>query len=398
MKKLMIYTNHYFPETFRINALSDKFSEDWDVSVVTQVPNYPSGNFFSGYSNFKKRHEVIRDVEVIRLPVIPRKQSSIILFLNYISYIVSTFFFGLFTRRKIDHVFVYATSPIFLSWSALRVAKRNKVKSTLYLLDLWPESLTKSLNINNKFIIKRLEKMTLKIYHRFDTIIIGSDSFKESLINRGIEEAKIVHIPQHADEILETPLSIPKKGDRLEIVFAGNIGTAQGLETLVESIEILDKTAFRNVHITVVGDGRNKDNIQNIIKEKQLQSYFTFIGRVPFEEVKDYLSKGHFSYVSLIDESPFNLTLPAKVQSYMAYGVPILACASGEIPNLIKSVKCGVCSAYDAQELANTIREISEYSDKQLIDMGYNGHRYSLEHFSLDKINEQFKKIMKEGI
>lgn len=394
----MIFTNHYYPETFRINALSEKFSADWDISVVTQVPNYPSGNFFSGYSNFKNRTEYRNDVEIIRLPVIPRKQSSLMLFLNYISYTTSTFFFGLFTRRTVDHVFVYATSPIFLSWSALRIAKKNKVKSTLYLLDLWPESLTMSLKIKNKFIIKRLDKMTQKIYQRFDNIIVSSESFKQSLIERGIDECKISHIPQHADELLEKPLEIKEIKDKVNIVFAGNIGTAQGLDTLVDSISHLDKEGFKNVHVTLVGDGRNRCYIERLIKDEQLEEYFTIVGRVPFEEVKDYLAQSHFSYVSLIDEVPLNQTLPAKVQSYMSYGVPILACASGEIPKIIEQSQCGVYSEFDSIALADKIKEISTYNHEQLTLMGYNGYKYSQEHFDLNKISADFEKIMKEGI
>ncbi len=398
MKKLMIFTNHFYPETFRINALAETFTKDWDVSVITQVPNYPKGDFFDGYGNFKNKHETRNNIEITRLPVIPRKNNSIMLFLNYISYIVSTFFFGMFTRKKADHVYVYVTSPIFLCWSALRIAKRNKVESTLYLLDLWPESLTSSLNINNKFIVKRLEKMTLKIYKRFDNIIVGSESFIDDLHERGLDRSKMTHIPQHADEILERPVNLPKMADTIKIVFAGNIGTAQGLETLVESVEILDHQNFKNVHITIVGDGRNKDNIIKMVKEKNLESYFTFVDRVPFEEVKHYLSENHFAYVSLQDKNPLNKTLPAKVQSYMAYGIPILGCANGEIPKVINKVQCGVCSDNNASDLANLIKDISKLSQEEYTTMSYNGHRYSEEHFSLETISEAFLRIMKEGI
>ncbi len=398
MKKLMVFTNHYDPEIFRINALSKEFSKSWDLSVITQVPNYPQGSFFHGYSNFKKRKEIKDNIEIIRLPVIPRKRNSIMLMLNYISYVISSFFFGVFTKRKVDHVFAYVTSPIFISWSALRVAKRNKVKASLYLLDLWPDSLIMALNIKNKFIIKRLEKLSIKIYNRFDTIIVSSESFMDALEEKGIERGKMKHIPQHADEISEHPLDIVKRENSFNIVFTGNLGTAQGLELLIDSIEVLKQEQIENVHVTLVGDGRNKDNLEALVNEKDLSSYFSFVGRVPFEEVKDYLSQNHVAYLSLKDINPLNKTLPAKAQSYTAYGMPILGCGDGEIEQFIKKVDCGLWSQNNSQELSKTIKKMMTLSDEELHRLGYNGHRYSKENYTLDKISKDFMDIMKEGL
>ena len=177
--KLVIFTNHYFPENFRINLLSQKFSETFNTTVITQVPNYPAGNFYKGYSNKENRNEVLNNVEIKRLKVIPRKQSSLFLALNYFSYIYSTYTFGLFSKIEADHVFVYSTSPIFLSWGALKLAQRRKVKSTLYLLDLWPQSMIMALNIKNKTLIKIMSKISLNIYKRFDRIVVSSKSFIE---------------------------------------------------------------------------------------------------------------------------------------------------------------------------------------------------------------------------
>lgn len=397
MSKITIFTNHYQPENFRINDISKKFSEKNNVSVICQVPNYPNGDFYPGYSNRNKKEEVIDNIKIKRLFTIPRKQSSFMLVLNYISYMLSTMFYGRFSKDKTDHVYVYVTSPIFLAYGALRFAKRNKVKTTLYLLDLWPESLFSILKINNKFIKKIFNKKINKLYHRFDNIIVGSESFKESLVNRGVSEAKISYLPQHADEILSEPLEIRKNDNILKIVFTGNIGSAQGLDILVDSIEILDKENINNLLVTMVGDGRNRLNIENIVKKKKLEKYFNFVGRVKQEEVVEYLRDSHLGFVSLKDIDPLKKTLPAKVQSYMSYGVPILSCGSPETKRLISKVNCGIFSDGNAIDLAETIKLGLSLNNNDLREMGYNGNKYSKNEFDINILVDKMLKIMKVG-
>ncbi len=397
--KLTIFTNHYYPENFRINALSQKFSNDFDVVVVSQVPNYPVGDFYDGYSNFKNIKDQINDVKIRRLKVIPRKQSSIMLAVNYLSYIISTYLYGSFNTRKVDHVFVYSTSPIFLSWGALKLAKRNKVKSTLYLLDLWPQSMIMALNIKNKTIINILSKISLNIYKRFDKIVVSSESFIDDLNKRGIDINKLVHIPQHADEILDKPIKIDKIDDKVKIIFTGNIGEAQGLDLLVYASKILLEKQFYDFEITLVGDGRYKERLIKLVNDNDLNNYIKFISQVPFSEIKSLLSLNHFGYVSLLDVDPLNKTLPAKIQSYMAYGIPILASASGEIVNVVKKAGCGVVSkADDANDLANKIMEIRNIHYEELLNYSINGHKFSVKHYDIENISNKFVQLMKEGL
>lgn len=395
--KLTIFTNHYYPENFRINALSQKFGEVFAVTVISQVPNYPAGDFYAGYSNHKKRHEVINNVNVKRLPVIPRKQSSFMLALNYFSYIVSTYTYGLFTRKPVDHVFVYSTSPIFLAWGALKLAKRKKIKSTLYLLDLWPESMIMALDLKNKALIKLLAKISLNIYQRFDKIVVSSASFIDDLVSRGIERTKIVHIPQHADEITAEPIKLKKLTDKVKIIFTGNIGEAQGLDLLVKAAKILVNDNFFDFQITLVGDGRYKSRLINLVTENNLTNYFKFIDQVPFSEIYGLLKENHFGYVSLLDVDPLNKTLPAKIQSYMAYGIPILASASGEVVKTIKKANCGIIAkADDAQDLAQKIKTIKNLDDEILASYGHSGHEFSKNNYDIELISKEFIQLLKE--
>lgn len=398
MKKLTIFTNHYFPENFRINALSKAFSKEFKIDVISQIPNYPEGSFFDGYSFFRNNNETIDNIKIKRLPVIPRRNNKAMLSLNYLSYIVSSFFYRLFTTDKTDHVFVYITSPIFISYAALAFAKKNKVQSTLYLLDLWPASLISMLNIESKFIIKQLEKACIKIYKRFDNIIVSSSGFKDVLVGYGIKQDKISYIPQHADEILNKPIKIEPVKEKLKIVFTGNIGQAQNLDVLVEAAKSLKEQKFTNVTFTMVGDGRYRSQLEVNIAKNKVQDYFEFVGRVDYNKIQGILSQHHFGFVSLSGDDTLSKTLPAKIQSYMANGIPILASANDETPFVINEAKCGYSvPANDVTALANMIIGLSNISHKKLIKMGLNGFEYCKQHFDLNYISQKFIKIMKEG-
>lgn len=398
MKKLKIFTNHYYPENFKLNELSKEFSEYYNVEVISQTPNYSRGSFFEGYSWFKRREELVGKIKVRRLPVIPRKEGHIMLMLNYLSYIISSFFYSVFTKEKSDHVFVYITSPIFISWAGLRFAKRNNIKSTLYLLDLWPGSLITIMGIKNEKIINILEKMCIKIYKRFDNIVVSSYRFIEVLADYGVNTEKIHYIPQHAENGIDRKLEIDSQKDVLKIVFTGNIGEAQGLHVLVETAQHLKNKNYHHVHFMIVGDGRYRATMESEIEKHDVGSYFTFTGFVDPSMIPGILASNHFGFVSLSDHDIFNRTLPAKVQSYMAYGIPIIASANGEVPWVIEEAKCGYSvPAEESKALSELLIDLNDLESSQLEILSQNSYNYSCNHFNLKKIVEQFIQIMKEG-
>lgn len=398
MKHLTVFTNHYYPENFKINFLTEKFSENYKVNVVTQVPNYPSGSFFPGYSLFKKTKEKINNIEVQRLPVIPRGNNKFMLVLNYLSYVISSNTYRFFSKRKTDHVLVYVTSPIYIAYAGLGFAKKNKCKATLYLLDLWPGALISMLSIKNKTIINYLEKSCIKLYKQFDEIIVSSYGFIEVLRGYGISEDKITYIPQHADEIHSKPIQIKSISNKVRIVFTGNIGEAQGLDILVETAKLLRQDNYNEVVFTIVGDGRYKSQLMSNVEDGKVSEYFNFIDRVDYSEIPKILSQNHFGFVSLEDDETLSRTLPAKIQSYMAYGIPILASANNEIPLIINKANCGISvNAGDVKALAKVIMEIRNYSYDRLEKMSINGFNYSKRHFEKEVIAKDILNVMKEG-
>lgn len=399
MKKIKVFTNHYYPENFKINELTEELNKNFEVEVVTQTPNYPLGEFFEGYSWFKRNHEKLDNgIEVKRLPVISRRHNMFFLFLNYISYITSSFFYSFTTKDRADHVLVYVTSPIFIAWSGLRFARKSKVKSTLYLLDLWPGSLISTMNITNKNIINFLEKLCIKIYKKFDNIVVPSLGFIDVLEGYGISKSNIFYLPQHA-EVNENITRKSKETDEIvEVVFTGNIGNAQGLDILVSTAKILDERGFDKFHFEIVGDGSYKPTLENDVITQGLEDYFTFTGYVNYKEIPKILSDNDFGFVSLLDYDIYNRTLPAKVQSYMTHGIPIIAAANGETPRVIKDAQCGYSvDSNDSQALADLILDLNNLSTKKLDRMSQNGYEYSKKHYNKTNIVKELIEIMKEG-
>lgn len=394
MTKLDIFTNHFYPENFRINEISTMLSSQHNIKVITQVPNYPQGSFVKGYGWFKNHNQYCDNIKIKRLPVIPRGKSSFTLMLNYGSYILSSFFYSFYTKSNPDFVFVYITSPIFISWAGLRVAKKNHAPSTLYLLDLWPDVLFSMLSVRNKTIRKLFEKITINIYKRFDNIIVSSFSFIEVLVSYGIDRDKITYIPQHAEEV-EIRKMRPQN-QCLNVVFTGNIGEAQGLDVLVDTSQILKENNVENVTFTIVGDGRYKEVLQENIKIKGVENYFNFLGRVKPEQIPQFLNEADVGFVSLSNDETLNKTLPAKVQTYMAYGVPLLACASGEVPRVINKAKAGLSvPSNDSNSLYEAILRIKAMSYDEIEQFSINGYKYAKNNFNKDIIVSKINRIIK---
>ena len=210
--KLLVISQYYYPEQFRINDICEEWvKRGYEVTVLTGIPNYPKGKFYKGYGIFKKRKENINGVEIIRLPIVPRGKNSIMLLLNYLSFVISGFFFSKFTKRKFDKVFTYEVSPITQALPAIWYAKRKKIESILYVMDLWPESIELATGKRNDKIFNVIDKLVNYIYRNTDKILTSSQSFKQDIIQKGQQSEKIEFWPQYAEEFFQIYSYFSKK-------------------------------------------------------------------------------------------------------------------------------------------------------------------------------------------
>jgi len=395
--KYLFVSQYFYPEEFRGNDIAfDWAKRGDDVTVITAIPNYPIGTFFKGYGIFKKRKELIHGVKVIRIPVIPRgKGNSIILMLNYFSFafLASLYAIYLSFRIRFDAVFVQQLSPVTLVFPAVVVKKIQKIPLYVWVLDLWPESLSSAGNVTNKRILNFFENIVRFIYTNSDKILISSKGFESSIIQRGNFENKIYYFPNWVEDVFCESISqskLPTLPEGFIVMFAGNIGEAQDFENVMKAASLLRDNL--DVKFVILGDGRKRGWIDEYCVKNNLKDTVFCLGRFPSLKMPAFFEKADVMLISLKNEPIFNLTLPAKIQAYMASSKPLVGMMNGDGANTIQQAQCGLCGgASDYVALADNIRRLRRMNKIELNKLGQNGKIYSKIHFDkkilLDKLH-----------
>ena len=400
-KHILVISQYFYPEQFRINDICTEWVKSgYKVTVITGIPNYPQGKYYKGYGLFKKRREIYNEIEIIRIPLIPRGNNKTMLALNYLSFIISGFFWKIFTRIKADYVFIFEVSPMTQALLGVWYSKKRKIPCYLYVQDLWPENVEIVTGITNKKIINTIGNMVDYIYKHSTRIFTTSESFIQSIHNRGVPLEKIEYWPQYAEDfyIPLEKISIAEipNDDFFNIIFAGNIGKAQGLDILPKVAALIkDKNSSRKIRFNIVGDGRYKNELIELVKINDVEDMFNFIEKQLSTKIPEFMAACDAAFLSLIDSPLFAMTIPAKLQSYMACGIPIIASATGETEKIVKEAKAGVCSpSGDIEKLANVIIAISTKPKKDLIQLGYNAKNYYDKNFNKKKLLKKMEEYL----
>lgn len=393
-KHILIVSQLFYPEQFRINDMAAEWvKRGHRVTVVTGIPNYPQGKFYDGYSCFKKRKETWNGVEIIRIPLIARGNNSIGLVFNYFSFVISGFFWKCFTRIKADMVFTFGVSPMTQALLGVWYSKKRKVPHYLYVQDLWPENVEYVTGIHSRLVIGPISRMVNRIYKNCHKIFASSPSFVSEICKRCEgEEHKVVYWPQYAEDFYkpsQTKSDLIPQDAKLNVTFTGNIGTAQGLEILPECARILGERGFK-VRFNIVGDGRNKRNLLACIREHGVEDLFNMIGWQEAVTIPSILAASDAAFLSFADVPIYSMTIPAKLQSYMACGIPILVAACGETQRIVEEADCGLVSELGSSEkLAELIVRFAGLSDDVKRKMGENGRRYCELHFNRAELHDE---------
>ncbi len=399
-KRILIYTNHYFPEQFKINEIVDWLSEKkYHIRVITGLPNYPSGKVYKGYSPFNiKKDPDNKDIIVNRLLLIPRgKSSNLMLSLNYLSYFISCLIFTIYIllfKKKYDFIFVHHTSPIFIAIHPIIYSLFYRTRKFLWDLDIWPETLKAMDIIKSNRVLKAIEFFVKKIYSTYDGILIGSKGFKEIVENRF--EKDVIYFPNWAEEPIQENKTYHKidlnfSNDKFNIMYTGNIGEAQNFEKLIKTIKILED----NIHWVFIGGGRYKEQFVYLLAKEKIMSKVSFIDQVSIDQIPSYVSKASCLFLSLRDREIFSKTVPAKLQSYMALKKPVIAVLKGEGAEIIKDSNCGLVEEnYNYHNLTKMIQRMSKMSEEELNNLGKNGRLYYDKHFAINKRKQQLYNLI----
>ncbi len=403
-KRLLVVSQHFWPENFRINDIVEGFvAEDIEVDVLCGLPNYPSGEWASGYRYFGPRRQTYKGAQLFRSGEIRRKgNTSVRIFLNYVSFP----FFALFNLprlagRKYDAVFCYETSPVMMMFPAIVYAKLHRIPLITYVLDLWPDNLYSVLPLKNKALRRIAQGVSNWHYRRSNKLIAMSDALALRLqeVTAG-KNIAITVIPQYCEDFY----AIPQQDDTVKkhfdgffsILFAGNISPAQDLENLVDAMEIaLTAEPDANIRCVIVGDGMSRTALEEYIKQKNLQRAFAFCGSHPPEDMPKWTTAADVLFAALSKSANLGLTIPAKITSYFAAGKPMLVAADGEAARAAEESGAALVSpASNAEKLADNILRLYHMSTQQRQQMGSNGFTTYQAHYSRDKLLTQLQNFI----
>ena len=402
---ILIVTPHFYPENFRINDFAEEFiSRGHKVTVLTAIPDYPKGKFYDGYGVFQRSRELYKEIQIYRAPLIPRGNgSNFRLSLNYISHLIGAIFTSLFIlRKKIDIIFVFAISPVTIALPAIFIKKIKKIPLCIWVLDLWPEAVVSSAgNLHEKSLIPKILRPVVSFIYKYsDKILVSSKGFIDSIEDKGVARVKIEFFPQWAEPIFKPMEStkyllgdIPK--DSFKIMFAGNIGESQDFPSILNAAKMLIDD--RHIHWIILGSGRREEWVKNKVKSYGLENCFHMLGSFPLEKMPEFYANADAMLFSLKDDDAFSITIPAKVQTYLACGKPILAMINGEGAKVVCEANAGlVCQAESPKELSENILRMKSMKAEELFDMGVNARKYYNQNFERGYLFDKAESIFEE--
>ena len=403
-KKILVVTQHFWPENFRINDIVEGFLQDGiAVDVLCGLPNYPKGEWFPGYSAAGPFEEEWHGARLYRCKEVPRRgNTSVNIFLNYVSWP----WYAAHALHRLpggyDAVFCFNTSPVLMCWPAIRYAKKHHIPFTNYVLDIWPENLYSVLNVKNKALRAIAQGVSDALYKKADRLIAMSEPLQQRLCQRtGMPPQKIAVIPQYCEDFYAVPqldaALQAQFGGRFNLVFTGTFTPAQSLETVITAVQDARSRGADMLHLLLVGDGMSRAALEVKVKDLHAEDAVTFYGSVPATDIPKFTALADALIVCLSDSPDLGLTVPAKVASYMAAGKPVLASMDGA-GNAAVAAAGGLSSpACDAAALADNLLALTRMDAAQRAAMGQSAKEYYLAHYRRSELLRKLEHFILEG-
>ncbi len=388
--RVLVLSQYYWPENFRINEVAQTLSaKGVEVEILTGKPNYPVGVVFGGYQAMGCVQETLQGLPVNRVPLFPRGKGVARLALNYLSFVLSAVIFGprLLRGKQFDAILVFAPSPILQAIPAIWIGRLKKCPVLLWVQDLWPESLSATGHMTNRGILNAVEHVVRWIYGHVDLLLVQSKAFIPKVRALAGTTPVVYHPNSFVDDVT---LSVPPVVEcsaldcAFPVLFAGNIGSAQAVEVVLEAATILRDV--EDIRFVMVGDGSRRGWLMQEAEQRGLNN-LVFAGRYSVEAMPALLAKAGALLVTLADTEIFRLTIPSKIQAYLAAGRPIIACLNGVGAEIVAEAGAGLATpAEDASALADAVKVLYKMPEGERLEMGSRGRAYYEEHFSHDKL------------
>ncbi len=390
---ILVVTQYFWPENFRVNELvAGLVGRGHAVTVLTGLPNYPSGHFFPGYGRQGPWRENYAGAVVIRVPLLPRRRGGgLQLFLNYLSFVICGAWAAVFRLRgPFDVIFVFEPSPITVGIPAAFARWRFRAPILFWVLDLWPDSLTATGAVRSPMVLGAANWLVRWIYARCARVLVQSRAFVHEVACHGVPPVRILYFPNWVEagyRAVDARSSdrAPSLPAGFRVMLAGNIGAAQDFPAVLAAAELLKERT--DVHWLIVGDGRMADWAKEEVRDRGLEDRVHFLGQQPPETMPHFFAAADALLVSLKREPIFALTVPGRLQSYLACGRPVLAMLDGEGARVVEEAEAGlVCPAGDAEALAANVTRLAALSPEERERLGANARRYAETHFDRERL------------
>lgn len=378
--RILVVSQYFWPENFRINDLVAEWCRrGHDVTVLTGYPNYPSGEVFPEFREDPERYSSFGGARVVRVPLLPRGKGGIRLMLNYVSFALSACLLGAWRLRSLSFevIFVFEPSPITVGLPAVLLRRLKRVPLVFWVLDLWPETLEAVGVVKSPRVLKAVGGLVSFIYNRCDLVLAQSRSFIPAIRKHCRPDMRVEYFPSWSDtsfdfSSVEPASEVPPGGPFFNVMFAGNIGDAQDFPAILDAAENLKGDG--RVRWLIVGDGRSAEWVRSEVIRRGLSDCFLMLGQYPVERMPSFFAHADALLVSLKDTPIFAMTIPGKLQSYLASGIPVLAMLNGEGSEIVSMSRSGLSSpAGDGVALAESIRKLLRLPDAELAEMGAHG-------------------------
>lgn len=403
--RLLVVTQYFWPENFRINDLVSALkARGHDITVLTGLPNYPDGRIFEDYRRNPEAFTSFDGIPVIRVPMLPRGNGGVRLMANYASFMLSGLTIGAWKLRgrKFDAIFVFMISPITAVLPAILQRRLKRAPLFVWILDLWPETLAAVGAVRSPRLLAAVGRLVRFIYARTDRILVQSRSFFDNVRKYAGSEERLRYFPGWAEPIFEGGLDDVEPApelapfrDTFNILFAGNIGEAQDFPAVLKAAELLRDDA--RIRWLIIGDGRQGNWVREEIARRRLGERVFMLGRFPIERMPSFFKGADALLVSLKRDPIFAMTIPGKVQSYLAAGRPLLAMLDGEGARVIEDTGAGmVCPAGDSEALAARARELADLNPGARAEMATNARDYCSREFARETLVSSLEQWMYE--
>ena len=406
--RILVSSQHFWPEGFRINDLVQALAaRGVDVDVLTGKPNYPEGRYYPGYHGWGCQRERYDGVDIFRVPLAARGSGGAIrLVLNYLSFILSGLLFAplLLRRRRYDVIFVYASSPLLQAIPALFLGWVKRCPVVVWVQDLWPESLEATGYVKNPYILAGVRHIVNFIYSRSELLLVQSRAYL-SPVSASAPDKPVIYYPNSVESVFCEPAvaeapCVPGLDANFPVVFAGNIGTVQAVDLIIEAAALLRE--YTDIHFVLLGEGVRGEWLRNEVEARGLRNV-SVPGRYPIEAMPGIFRQAAALLVTLTGDPVFAATVPSKLQTYLAAGRPILASLDGEGARIVIEADAGLAApAGDARALADIALALYNMTPEDRDRLGSNGSHYFQKNFDcsllVDQLLDHFRSIAPQRV